>query len=206
MNSIHKLTELFAKFPGIGPRQAKRFVYYLLTRNPGYIDEFTRLVEQLKNDVQECSSCHRFFEKDASKSELCPICRNSARDNSMLIIVSRDIDLENIEKSHSYNGLYFVLGGAVPILEKAPESRIRQKELIKTIEERGSKGDLKEIILAMNLTPEGENTGDYIIQLLHSLTSKFAIKISHLGRGISTGTELEYSDSDTIANALKNRQ
>jgi recombination protein RecR len=205
MNSIDKLTEFFQKFPGIGPRQAKRFAYYLLTRNKSYLIEFAKLVSELKNDVIECESCHRFFEKNRIDTATCDICRNPARDKSLLIIVSRDVDLENIERSHSYNGLYFILGGSVPILEKTPEQRIRQKDLQKTIEERGSKATLKEIILALNATPEGEHTGDYVETLLKEPAIKYGIRISHLGRGISTGTELEYSDSDTIKNALKNR-
>lgn len=210
MTSIDKLTELFAKFPGIGPRQARRFVYYLLTRNPSYIDEFTRLIAELKRDIRECASCHRFFEGSLPNQRECDICQNTSRDASTLIVVCRDVDLENIEKSHIYSGKYFVLGGSVPILEKNPNERIRSAELVRIVEERGGKTPpavgLKEIILAMNLTPEGENTGEYIETLLRPITLKYTIKISHLGKGISTGTEIEYSDSETIKNALKNRQ
>lgn len=206
MNSIQKLTEYFADFPGIGPRQAKRFVYYLLTRNQSHIDEMARLLSTLKSQVHICNSCYRFFQSENPQVTLCDICANRNRDNSLLVIVSRDVDLENIERAHVHNGKYFVLGGSVPILEKNPEQRIRSKELTRTIEDRASQGELKEIILAMNATPEGENTSDYIESFLKPLTEKYSIKISHLGRGISTGTELEYSDPDTIKNALKNRQ
>ncbi|MEK9185117.1 MAG: toprim domain-containing protein, partial [Patescibacteria group bacterium] len=119
-------------------------------------------------------------------------------------IVSRDVDLEIIEKSHSFNGKYFVLGGTVPILDKNPETRIRSRELLKRIEVLD--GTLKEIILALNANSEGENTTDYLKSILSPVVTKHSIKISILGRGLSTGTELEYSDSDTIKNALKNRQ
>lgn len=122
-----------------------------------------------------------------------------------MVIVGRDVDLENIERAHVHNGKYFVLGGGVPILEKEPEKRIRSKELLHIVQSLTEKNELKEIILALNATPEGENTSDYIELFLKQIAEKYHIKISHLGRGISTGTELEYSDADTIKNALKNR-
>ncbi len=117
------------------------------------------------------------------------------------MIISRDVDFENIEKSHFYNGLYFVLGGVVPILEKNPENRIRQIELLKLIE----KNQPTEIILAMSLNPDGENTENYLRNILADFATRTNAKISTLGRGLSTGTELEYSDSETIKNALQNR-
>ena len=121
------------------------------------------------------------------------------------MIISNDVDLENIEKTKFYNGYYFVLGGNIPILEKNPEKRIRQKDLITSIEKRIKTG-LSEIIMALNYNPEGENTLSYLSQILKPITLKNKIKISSLGRGLSSGTELEYSDSDTIKNALQNRQ
>jgi recombination protein RecR len=205
MNSIQKLTEYFADFPGIGPRQAKRFVYYLLTRHQSHIDEIAKLLSTLKSQVHICTSCYRFFQTENPQVTLCDICRNPNRDSSLLVVVARDVDLENIERAHVHNGKYFVIGGGVPILEKEPEKRIRSRELEQTVRTRAEKGELKEIILAMNATPEGENTSDFLTSFLKSITSDFPIKISHLGRGISTGTELEYSDADTIKNALQNR-
>ena len=121
------------------------------------------------------------------------------------MLVSHDVDFENIEKTHFYNGYYFILGGTVPILEKTPEKRIRQKDLIQSIEKKIKDG-LSEIIIALSYNPEGENTLSYLSQILKPLADKNKTKISTLGRGLSTGTELEYSDSDTIKNALKNRQ
>jgi recombination protein RecR len=110
-----------------------------------------------------------------------------------------------VEKTKFFNGYYFILGGTVPILEKNPEKRIRQNELLSVVEKRIKNG-LKEIIIALSYNPEGENTLTYLRQILQTLTEKNNIRISTLGRGLSTGTELEYSDSDTIKNALKNRQ
>ena len=205
MDSIKKLTEMFREFPGIGPRQAKRFAFYLLTRPNGYLNDFAETVKNLKQEIRLCSSCFRFFPEDASRSNLCLICRSPERDKTSLLIISKDVDFETVERSHFYNGLYFILGGTVPILDKDPENRIRAKDLRNTIERRAEKEGLKEVILAMSLNPEGENTEEYVTSMLRPLVEKYKIKISLLGRGLSTGTELEYSDSETIKNALMNR-
>jgi len=122
------------------------------------------------------------------------------------MIVSRDVDFENMEKTGAYDGRYFILGGSVPILEKEPEKRIRIFELLKTIEKKSAGGTLKEIIVAMSANPEGENTGDYIKEKTYDFVTAHNITISLLGRGLSTGAELEYADGDTLKNALKNRQ
>jgi len=207
MNSIQKLTELFAQFPGIGPRQAKRFVYFLLNRDHGYLHELTALITQTGNEVQTCESCFRFFLKQKRESNICDICDAKNRDTSLLTVVSRDVDFEHIEKTGSYNGLYFILGGTVPILEQYPEKKVRIDTLLQTIETRVNAPEpLKEIILAVNANPEGEHTGEYVKKMLEPYTTKYSIKISTLGRGLSTGTELEYSDNETLKNALKNRQ
>lgn len=203
MDNTQKLIELFKEFPGIGPRQAKRFVYFLLNRNAGYANDLAGLIKDVRSTVHSCSSCFRFFPN--GNSSLCPICRDTTRDNKQLMIVSHDVDFENIEKTKFYNGYYFILGGTVPILEKNPENRIRQYDLLKTIESKVTNG-LSEIILALNYNPEGENTLSYLTEFLKNTTDKNNIRVSTLGRGLSTGTELEYSDSDTIKNALKNRQ
>jgi recombination protein RecR len=205
MDTIEKLTEIFRSFPGIGPRQAKRFVYFLLTRNKNYIKDFVNLVQELQNEIQICSECFQYFTKGKQSGTICNICQNKNRDENVLMIVARDIDLENIEKSHSFNGKYFVLGGTIPILEKNPENKIHLKELLITIERR-AKDKLKEIILGFSINPESEYTADFVIQSLNPLITKYNLKISHLGRGLSTGTELEYSDADTIKSALENRK
>lgn len=204
MNSIEKLVEMFRQFPGIGPRQARRFVYFLLGRDSSFIKSLTSLISDLKASVFECVKCHRFFTSTArGKKDRCNICEDPNRDYSILMIVSRDADLEIVEKSNSYRGLFFVLGGSLLILEKEPEKRIRIKELVSCIEDKDSK--VSEIILALNANPEGEHTAEYVVSVIAPLAKEKNIKISYLGRGISTGTELEYADSDTIKNALKNR-
>src|SRR3989344_3827401 len=166
MNTINKRTELFSKFPGIGPRQSKRFIYFLLTRNNGFLEELSRLISRLKKEVIVCDECKRFF-ANSSNFNICNICSDKNRNDELLMVVERDADFENIERSGAYEGKYFVLGGRAPILEKNPEF--------------------------------------YIKKLLSPITEKHLIKISILGRGLSTGIELEYPDSETLKNAIKNR-
>jgi recombination protein RecR len=204
MNSIERLTRIFSDFPGIGPKQARRFVYFLITRNPGYIDEFKKEISELRGEIETCADCKKYFIKNAGLKKLCNICSDPARDSSSLMIVSRDIDLENIEKSRFFSGKYFVLGGLVPILDKNPEQRIRLSDMISLVSRNADKG-LKEIIIGLDANSEGEYTAEIVKKALSPLAEKYNIKISELGRGLSTGTELEYSDPDTIKNALKNR-
>ncbi len=117
------------------------------------------------------------------------------------MVIARDSDFESIEKSGTYKGLYFILGGTVPILDKEPEKRIRLRALL----ERVTKQSLKEIILSLNTTPEGEHTTDIVRDALKNLSLQ-STKVTILGRGLSTGAELEYADSETIRNALSNRK
>jgi recombination protein RecR len=201
MNPLDKLAEYFGEFPGIGPRQAKRFVYFLLTRNTSYINGITELINEIKNSVTICKSCYRFFQNNKENNSLCNICSSLNRDKEKLMILARDVDFETIEKSKAYNGLYFILGGTIPILDKEPEKRVRLRELIKRIDD-----NVKEIIISMNSTADGENTGDYLKQYIKEKLPERNIKLTTLGRGLSTGSELEYLDSDTIKNALENRK
>lgn len=208
MDSIDKLTELFRHFPGIGPRQARRFVYYLLNEPLGTTDDLIKELQALKNSVATCSMCFRYFPLSEAKDEsspLCSICRNPNRDHSTLMIVSRDIDLQAMEKSRAFNGVYFVLGGSIPLLEEHPERKVRKQELLNRISNI-PQGNLKEIILATSVNPEGEHTAQYVYSSLQQLAREKEFKISTLGRGLSTGTEIEYSDSDTIKSALENRR
>lgn len=208
MDSINRLTELFRDFPGIGPRQAKRFVYFLLTRNSSYLDELARLILDIKKSVRTCPECFRFFTSQ-SQAATCPTCINPNRDRSILMIVSRDVDFEAIEKSHVFNGLYFILGGSIPLLEKEPERRIRSHELATRIKRDSTSGALTEVILSLNANTEGEHTADVVRSLITEHWNPSATaespKITVLGRGLSTGTELEYSDSDTIKSAFLGR-
>ena len=201
---ISKLTEIFTRFPGIGPKQARRFVYFLLSQTQGSLQNFAKLIAELKTDIHQCEQCTRFFILGAGRAPICNYCADPNRDSSQLLIVEKDIDLNNIKKLGVYNGQYAVLGGLLPILEKDPENRIRQTALIKNIDGRIAEGNLQEIIIALSVTREGDNTVDYLRSLLRPYEEK-GVKISVLGRGLSSGTEIEYTDSDTIKNALLNR-
>lgn len=207
---IEKLGQMFNKFPGIGPRQAKRFVYFLLSENITYVKELVELITRLKNEVSHCPTCFKFSLSKVGQG--CESCLDPNKDGSILMVVAKDIDLENINRSGEFNGRYFILGGLLPILEKNPEQKIRIRELILLVQKFGASQQLKEIIIALSANPEGDNTADYVKNALEPVCknvrseSSNIIKISVLGRGLSTGTELEYSDSDTIKNALKNRQ
>ena len=200
MDSINKLIEIFRDFPGVGPRQAKRFAYFLFTKDDFYLKKFAELILNIKKEVGICKKCFRFFLTYGRDIKTCQTCLEK-RDTSQLMIVSRDVDFENIEKTKIFSGYYFILGGFVPILEKNPEKKIRQNELLERVKDT----EIKEIILALDCNPDGEHTEQYIKRILKD-NIKSDIKISHLGRGLSTGTELEYSDPETIKNALKNRQ
>ncbi len=203
MNPIDKLVEYFKEFPGIGERQAKRFVYFLLHKKPNYSKELASSILEIKNSISICQSCFVFFYGQNMK--LCEICSNSKTNQSSLLIVEKDADYESIKKSEKYSGMYFILGGLVPVVTKETPNFVRIKELKHIVETRAKRGILKEIILALSINPQGEHTDIYIREVLSSIEKEYKIHIVSLGRGLSTGTELEYSDSETIKNALENR-
>ncbi|MCR4284293.1 MAG: recombination protein RecR [Parcubacteria group bacterium] len=207
-NILEKIAEYFLKFPGIGPKQARRFAYFLSATDEKFVKELSTLLLNLKKSVKKCSECFRFFEHKEDTADICKICADSSRDNSLLLVVEKDVDFENIERAHIYNGLYFILGGIIPLAEAEPTSKIHAKELFNVVQKKAKlpeESNLREIIIATSATIEGENTVQYIKKILEPLASRFNIKISVLGRGLSTGTELEYSDSNTLSSALKNR-
>lgn len=202
MSSIENLATLFTKFPGIGTRQAKRFVYFLLAQNPRFVESFIHEIEELKSSVMRCESCYRFF-PFRNNNSVCDICGGEA-DPSILLIVEKDTDFENIHRGGSWKGKYFILGGVIPVLESDPASRIRISELVDRIE-RGIPEGLSEVVLALSQNPEGDVTREYIIKALEPTVVNMGVMVTTLGRGLSTGSELEYSDADTLKHALKNR-
>lgn len=204
MSSIEKLTQLFMKFPGIGTRQARRFVYFLLAQDPYWIDTLAREITTLKREIIQCKECYRFYQqKNTSSNFLCDVCSDVV-DKNFLMVVEKDSDFESMHRSGGYFGKYFILGGTIPVLEKHPDSKIRINELISYVESAATQG-LSEIILALSVNPESDFTKDYIIKALKPITEQLGIAITTLGRGLSTGTELEYSDGETLMHALKNR-
>ena len=210
MSKIDELTELFKEFPGIGPRQAKRFVYHLLRKNDFYVNKLVELIPELRKSTKTCNRCFKYF---SGNSNTCGICSNPNRDPKLLMIVARDNDLENIERTDTYNGYYFVLGGLLPVLEKDSKKFLRLDEMETLI--KNSK-DLEEVVLAFPVNPEGDNTAQFLKEEIAGIRNSFSakatkdkqdsgIRVSLLGRGLSTGLELEYSDKETIKNALENR-
>lgn len=202
MNKLDKLIRLFESFPGVGARQAKRFAFHILNLNDGDTAELAKLISELKISVTECASCHRFF--STQNNELvCSICSSGNRDHNRLLVVERDSDIQAIERAGVYDGLYFVFGGTVPLLSSGENKRLRGAALKATIETRLPEG-LSEIILGFSINPDGENTARFVESIITPVLSD-EIKVSHLGRGLSTGSELEYADAETIKNALNSR-
>lgn len=204
MSSLDKLITLFESFPGVGARQAKRFAFHVLTMNPADVSDLSKLIAGIKESVVECGSCHRFFSHHGGDQHLCSICTSQNREHDRLLVVERDSDIQAIERAGVYNGLYFVLGGTVPLLRSADTERLRAGALKATVQARLTEG-LSEVILGFSINPDGENTARFIETVLEPLLKETSIKLSHLGRGLSTGSELEYADAETIKNALRNR-
>jgi recombination protein RecR len=199
-NPVDELAKIFSQFPGIGERQSKRFVYFLLRQNQAYIKELVFKIDALQKSISECSLCHRYFVSENNLAE-CITC-TERKDSNVLLIVEKDADYDTVKRSGVYDGKFFVLGGLIPILEKNPERRVRLKELQKRLSDESNK--IVEIILALSATREGEYTDEFLRKFIGDTLGK-SIEIRSLGRGLSTGTELEYSDSETIISALKNR-
>ena len=203
MNSLDKLIAHFEKFPGIGGRQARRFAFHLLMLPKTDLQELSELVAGIQDQVIGCTSCRRFFAQNGHGTE-CAICDDPNRDISKLMVVERDSDIQAIERSGTYTGLYFVLGGTMPLLETKEKKTLRGNGLKMIVNERKEKG-LEENILAFYLNPDGENTGRYVESLLKDEVADTPISFTHLGRGLSTGSELEYADPETIKSAFDNR-
>lgn len=204
MNPLDRLTQAFEHFPGIGPRQARRFVQYLLSEGSAYRTELADTIKKLGAESRQCTSCFRWYVKNIGKAEVCNICSNSARDAGVLFVVEKDADVDNVERS-GYKGLYFVLGGTIPLASEAPQKHIRMKELFKRIEADGAAKKLTEVILGLSATTEGDHTRLLLQEKMLPIAAGFGFALSSLGRGLSTGSELEYADPDTIASALSSR-
>lgn len=195
---IEELSRAFERFPGIGPRQARRFVYHLLAAPPGDRNRLADLITKLGNDIRQCSLCMRF--SPTNGDGLCNYCADPMRDNTLLMVVEKDQDLTAVERANAYKGRYFILGGIITL---AGKGAIRERDLIRVVETRAKQG-LSEIVLALSATNEGEHTADRVRELLRPLQG--SLRITQLGRGLATGSELEYSDPQTLSSALQNRK
>ncbi len=201
MDPIERLSRLFEKFPGIGPRQAQRFVQYLLRSSPALRKEMIESLQELGGSVVQCTQCMRYFGTSrGAKNSICGICNNPERDLKYLSVVASDADLLAIERSGTYRGRYFVLGGTISLASEQMTG-LRVKELIKTVKERF---ELNEVILAFPANPEGDATA---VRLKEELNAEYPlVTVTSLGRGLSTGSELEYADPETIKSALASRR
>lgn len=197
--SIQKLIDVFSRFPGIGPRTASRFVFYLLRSSDEDIQALVEALQGLRKSIRQCTFCFDSFEvsEDEQHTGLCSICRDQSRDHSLLCVVEKESDLETLEKTKQYRGRYFVLGGVNDILKKDGLQNLKVQELKERITD-----ELAEIILALNPTTEGEAAVLYLERTLKPLGKK----ITRLGRGLPVGGELEYADDETLRSALEGRK
>jgi recombination protein RecR len=197
---IRKLIDLFSKFPTVGPRTAARFVFYLLSLSEEKVKELTSDISKLKENVKLCDSCFKSFEPSSAdrSSKLCEICRDPGRRKELLCIVEKETDLIPIEKTKKYRGLYFILGGTVSVLKKEELKKLRIGEFLEKVKDP----EVKEFIIALNPTTEGEATALYLERQLKPLGKK----TTRLGRGLPMGAELEYADDETLSSALESRR
>jgi len=200
MDSIERLTSLFEKFPGIGPRQAGRFVQYLLRSSPALRRELVESVRALDSSVHQCPNCYRYH---SSEKKICYICANPRRDVSLLALVANDTDVSALEASSTYRGRYFVLGGTVSLASEKT-NRLRIKQLLNSLPFRIKNG-LEEVILAFPANPEGDATASLLRNEMIEIATP-SLRITTLGRGLSTGSELEYADPETLKNAFERRR
>lgn len=205
---IQNLIDEFAKLPSVGPRQAARFVFHLLNQPKEEIEKFGKKFFVL-NKIHYCEFCNKAIEITSGK--LCEICKDKNRERNTICIVEKDTDIESLEKTKRYNGIYYVLG--IEDEKNPPRLASRReagqlanlKKLINRIKK--SNKELKEIIIATDATTEGETIALYSARQLEELKKTYpGLKITRLGRGLSTGSELEYMDEDTLTNALLNRK
>lgn len=207
MNPTDRLTELFMRFPGIGPKQAKRFVYFLLREHSHYKEQLIKALDELKHTGKQCEKCFRFYgDRNPNPTQtLCDICSSGSRDGSSIMIVEKELDLDAIEKTGSYNGLYFILGGLVPPLTEKPSELIRIRELTAYIHSGIKNETLHEVIFALPVTDYGDTTTEYVEKTVQQIVGIEKISLTHLARGLSSGLELEYVDKNTFKQAFERR-
>jgi recombination protein RecR len=202
METLRRLQQLFKRFPGIGERQAMRFAYFIATADESYVKDLSESIASIRKNVRRCTQCFALSENISGG--LCPVCADPARDTSMLLVVEKDADRDRFMHSKTYSGNYFILGGLAPAIEKDAHRHIRLEELSR-LADSSFKNGLKEIILALSATPDGDRTEALIRLQLEKIKSEKNIVVSVLGKGLSTGTEIEYSDAETLSSALRSR-
>ena len=206
--AIQKLIEALSRFPTVGPRTAGRFVFYLLKAPDQEIEELAQAIRNLKKEIKLCGFCFNPYQatEDENKSGLCGICRDQSRDHAIICVVEKESDLEALERTKNYKGLYFILGEAMNMLKKDGIKELRRKELeerLESPEKFGLSGvKFQEVIIATNPTTEGEATALYVERFL----AQMGVKTTRLARGLPVGGELEYADEETLRSALEGRR
>jgi recombination protein RecR len=192
-DTINRLIQELNKLPGIGPKSAQRIAYYLMRAPQEQAIQLAESILSIKQKIKLCSTCFNVTDADP-----CVICRNDQRNRTQVCVVEQPQDILAIEHTNVYHGLYHVLHGAISPTEGIGTNDVRIKELALRLHD----GVVKELILATNTNLEGEQTANYLNQLL----SPIGIRITRLARGLPFGTELEYADDTTLTRALEGRQ
>lgn len=190
---LERAVQEFSKLPGIGRKTALRLVLHLLRQEADEVAQFANAVGRLKQEVKYCHLCH-----NVSDSDTCPICSDPRRDNTTICVVENIQDVMAIENTQQFNGLYHVLGGVISPMDGIGPSDLEIDSLV----QRVSEGGVKEVILALSSTMEGDTTNFYIFRKLAPYAD---VKLSIIARGISVGDELEYTDEVTLGRSILNR-
>ena len=183
-----------SKLPGVGRRTALRLAIHILRMERESVAEMTESIDRFRNDVKYCAECNNL-----SDEEVCPICLDDERDRTTICVVEQVADVLSIENTHQYKGLYHVLGGVISPMQGISPSDLK----IDLLTERIARGGVKEVILAISTSVEGETTLFYLMNRLRQFPG---VKVTSIARGIGFGDELEYVDELTITHALRNRR
>lgn len=193
MSVIDDLTASFSRLPGIGKKSASRIVNHLLKADSMYVQNFSRQLGELQQKIKPCAVCGFWTE-----TETCPICSNPLRDKNIICVVEQPQDVQTIESTGNFTGLYHVLGGVIAPLEGIGPDQLNIASLVNRIQT----GEVKEIIIATNPTFEGDATAMYLQRLLNEHSD---VKVTRLATGIPVGGDLEYADKLTLARSFRGR-
>lgn len=182
----------FSKLPGVGRKTALRFVLHLLRQTPESLENFGKAVQRLATDVKYCKVCHNI-----SDTDICPLCADKERDESLICVVENVKEVMVVENTRQFNGRYHVLGGIISPMDGIGPADLQIDSLV----ERVKTGTVREVILALSTTMEGDTTNFYIFRKL----APYAVKISIIARGVSIGDEIEYTDEITLGRSIQNR-
>lgn len=189
---LESAVEQFARLPGIGKKTALRLVLHLLRQTNADVEKFAHAVTTLRNEIKTCRECHNI-----SDSDICHICSNPRRNTKVLCVVENVREVMSIENTAQYNGLYFVLGGLISPMEGVGPADLNINSLVNKIAE----GNVKEVILALSATMEGDTTNFYIFKKLKPL----GVEVTTIARGVAFGNEIESTDEVTLGRAIVNR-